>query len=116
MIRLSREAEDFCRKHGADRRRTMLIALTVEEMAGNIVDYGFSDGKKHSIELRLVKKDGDFVVSIRDNCRAFNPKKQLELTNPDDPVSNIGIRMISGMAKEFRYVNPMRINHLIVRV
>ena len=116
VIRLSREAEDFCRKHGADRRRTMLIALTVEEMAGNIVDYGFSDGKKHSIELRLVKKDGDFVVSIRDNCRAFNPKKQLELTNPDDPVSNIGIRMISGMAKEFRYVNTMRINHLIVRV
>lgn len=116
VISLSREAEEFCRQHGADMRRTMLIALTVEEMAGNIVAYGFSDGKKHSIELRLVKKDGDFVVSIRDNCRPFNPRKQLELTNPEDPVSNIGIRMISKTAKEFRYVNTMKVNHLIVRV
>ena len=116
VIDLSKAAERFCREHGADEKRTMLIALTVEEMAGNIVEYGFSDGKKHSIELRLVKKGGDFVVSIRDDCRPFNPQKQLELTNPEDPVSNIGIRMISGMAKEFRYVNTMRVNHLIVRV
>ena len=116
VIRLSEEAEAFCRQHGADERRTMLIALTVEEMAGNIVEHGFSDGKRHSIELRLVKKDGDFIVSIRDDCRPFNPQKQLELTNPDDPVSNIGIRMIFKMAKEFRYVNTMRVNHLIVRV
>lgn len=116
VMALSRETENFCRVHGADRRRTFLIALSVEEMAGNVVEYGFSDGKKHHMELRLVKKEDDYIIRIRDDCRAFNPLKQLELTDESDPVSNIGIRMISRMAKSFDYVNTMKINNLIIRV
>ena len=116
VVALSKEAESFCKKHNADKRRTFLIALAIEEMAGNIIEYGFSDGKKHSVELRLVKKDEDFIIRIRDNCKPFNPKQQLELTNSEDPVSNVGIRMISNMAKSFEYVNTMKVNNLIIRV
>lgn len=116
VIALSKEAENFCKKFGADRQRTFLLALAVEEMAGNIIEYGFKDGKKHNMELRLVKKNNDYILRIRDDCKAFNPLKQLELTDKNDPFSNIGIRMISKMAKSFDYVNTMKINNLIIRV
>lgn len=116
VMRLSKEAEDFCRAHGADRRRVFLISLAIEEMAGNVIEYGFSDGKKHNMELRLVKKDEDYIIRIRDDCRAFNPLQQLETANAEDPFSNIGIRMVSKMAKSFDYVNTMKINNLIIRV
>lgn len=116
VMALSREAEIFCKKHNADRRRTYLISLAIEEMAGNIIEYGFSDGKKHNLELRLVKKADDYIIRIRDDCRTFNPLKQLELTDKEDLTSNIGIRMISQMAKSFDYVNTMKVNNLIIRV
>lgn len=116
VMSLSRETENFCRNHGADRRRTYLISLAVEEMAGNVVKYGFADGKKHNLELRLVKKDEDYIIRIRDDCRVFNPLKQLDETDETDPFSNIGIRMVSKMAKNFDYVNTMKINNLIIRV
>lgn len=116
VIALSQEAESFCKSHNADPRRTFLISLAIEEMAGNIISYGFSNGKKQNLELRLVKKGEDYIIRIRDDCRAFNPLKQLELTDKDDPASNIGIRMISQMAKSFDYVNTMKINNLIIRV
>lgn len=116
VMKLSMETERFCKQHGADRRRTYLLSLAVEEMAGNIVEYGFADGKKHNMELRLVKKEEDYIIRIRDDCRVFNPLKQLEVTDEHDPVSNIGIRMVSKMAKSFDYVNTMKINNLIIRV
>lgn len=116
VMSLSRETETFCKKHGADKRRTFLLSLAVEEMAGNVMEYGFADGKKHNLELRLVKKDEDYIIRIRDDCRAFNPLKQLEVTDMADPFSNIGIRMVSKMAKSFDYVNTMKINNLIIRV
>lgn len=116
VITLSKETEKFCKQHGADKHRTYLLALAVEEMAGNVIEYGFIDGKKHNMELRLVKKNDDYIIRIRDDCKAFNPLKQLELTDKNDPFSNIGIRMISKMAKNFDYVNTMKINNLIIRV
>lgn len=116
VIQLSKETERFCKECGADKHRTYLLALAVEEMAGNIIEYGFEDGKKHNLELRLVKKNEDYIIRIRDDCKSFNPLKQLELTDESDPFSNIGIRMVSKMAKNFEYVNTMKINNLIIRM
>lgn len=116
VIDLSRSTEAFCRKHGADQRKTYLIALCIEEMAGNIVRHGFNDGKQHNIDFRLVKKEDEFLISLRDDCRPFDPKKQLEIMCPDDPCSNIGIRLVYGMAKEVNYVNTLKMNNLFIKV
>lgn len=116
VMALSYEAENFCKKHNAKQRQTYFISLAIEEMAGNVIEYGFNDGKKHNLELRLVKKEEDYIIRIRDDCRAFNPLKQLELADKEDTTANIGIRMIAKMAKSFDYVSTMKVNNLIIRV
>ncbi len=103
----------FCKEHGAGSKLSSLIALTVEEMANNIVKHGFDKEKReNSIDIRLIFKKGEPILRIRDNCRHFDPVKYTELHSSDDPVSHIGIRMVMKLVKSANYVNSMGLNNL----
>lgn len=116
VMNLSKEVSAFCISHGVDKKRTYLLALFIEEMGGNIVEYGFDDGKPHSIDLRVLYKDDDLILRMRDDCRAFDLRKQVEMCDSEDLVSNIGIRMVLGLAKDVTYVNTMRTNNLTIKI
>ena len=79
VMNLKEKAWDFCTEKGCDNRRRYVIALCVEELARNIVQHGFKENKKNCIDLRIIKKDENYIVRIRDNCVLFNPKKELQL-------------------------------------
>ena len=116
VIDLSERAQAFCESHGIEERRSKLSGLCIEEMAGNIVDYGFNDGKKHFVDIRIIIKGEQVILRLRDDCRPFNPKKWVELYNPEDPFSHIGIRIVNKMATEFDYVNVLKLNNLLIKL
>ncbi|MBR6007208.1 MAG: ATP-binding protein, partial [Clostridia bacterium] len=90
---LSRSVWDFCETHGCDGRRKYLMSLAVEEMAGNVIEHGFTkDRKHHSIDVRILKKDDEYILRIRDDCIIFDPVKQLELYSDDEPAHHMGLR------------------------
>ena len=116
VINLSTRIEDFFKERNQYDTRSMSIALCVEEMVGNIIEHGFNDNKKHSIDVRLIKKNDEYIIRIRDDCRPFDPRKQMELYNKDDETSNVGLRMIYGLVKEVKYINTMNMNNLMIRI
>ncbi len=116
VMNLSIRAQAFCMARGIDERRSKLSGLCIEEMAGNIVDYGFDDGKKHFVDIRIIIKGEQVILRLRDDCRPFNPKKWAELYNPDDPFSHIGIRIVHKMSTEFDYVNVLKLNNLLIKL
>ena len=85
-------------------------------MAGNIVDYGFDDGKKHFVDVRVIVDGRQVIIRLRDDCRPFDPKKQVELYNSEDPAAHIGIRLCRKIATEFNYVNILKLNNLIIKI
>ena len=91
-----------------------MIALAIEEMTNNIITYGFSDGKSHSIDIRIIKNSDSILLRIRDNCRNFDPVKYLELHQEDDPFSHIGIRMVMKLVKDARYETSLGLNNLVL--
>ena len=107
-------AGEFCISHGESPRNSNLISLCIEEMTNNIVFHGFTkdDKKGHSIEVRLLFKDGKRLIRIRDNCINFDPINYLEHHKTDYPTSHIGIRMVMKMAKKANYVNSLGLNNL----
>ena len=106
-------AAGFCREHGEDEKTCNVIALCIEEMAGNIVLHGFTKDKgKHSVDVRLTFKDGRRIIRIRDNCVNFDPLSYLELHSNEDPASHFGIRMVMKMVKSANYVNSLGLNNL----
>ena len=116
VLGLSERTQTFCEASGIDARRSMFAGVCIEEMAGNIVDYGFDDGKDHFVDVRVIVKGEQVIIRLRDDCRSFDPKKQVELHNPEDPAAHIGIRLVRKIATTFDYVNVLKLNNLIIKI
>ncbi len=102
----------FCRDAGIDEKRAVYAGLCLEEMAANIVKHGFSDGRSHTVDVRVVSKADGLLLRIKDDCRAFNPKEKLELIDPQDVTHNIGLRMAQRLARDISYSNILGLNVL----
>ncbi|MBR3736116.1 MAG: ATP-binding protein, partial [Lachnospiraceae bacterium] len=115
VIGSSSRIQSFVEERGYSHRTAFFSALALEEMAGNIVSYGFgADRKKHDMDVRVVSTKNGVLLRIKDDCRAFNPVEMNQIFNPDDPSKNIGIRMISKIADEFSYQNTFGLNVLTI--
>ena len=112
VVIVSQEASYFCTEHGQSTKISSLIALCIEEMANNIVHYGFKGKKEHSIDVRVMIKNGSPVLRFRDNCAGFDPVKFVEMHEGDNPISHIGIRMVMKLVKDANYVNSLGLNNL----
>ena len=106
----------FLRDNGAAQREAYLLSLAVEEMGMNIIQYGFADGKPHSIDLKAVRQNGCWILRVRDDCPLFDPVHYLEGFEAASPEAHIGIRMVSGMAKRMEYVNTLKMNNLLIEI
>ena len=101
----------------------------VEEMCKNILQHGSADPGKHNtgkqpsviknaISVRcLIDQDQTIRISIRDDCKPFSPVEWKDIHQTDeDPTTNIGIRLTSGISQEMRYVNVMNMNSLYITI
>jgi len=117
VVTISQRVQEFCSEKGIEDRRATLAGLSLEEMAGNVVDHGFrKDGKKHTVDVRVVYKDDGVLLRIKDDCIPFDPAERQALTDPDDPAKNIGIRMIYRMIKDISYQNLLGLNVLSMKI
>ena len=116
VVELSEAAWDFCTKHGCDHRVRYTISLCIEELAGNIIKYGFSDGKYHAADIRVIKNGDNYLVRMRDNCMLFDPKKQLEQFSDEDLSTHYGLRMAFSMAKDIQYTAMINLNNLVIHI
>lgn len=116
VVELSKAAQDFCAERGVDSRRAFYASLALEEMAGNVVAHGFNkDKKKHSAEARLVHKDQDLILRLRDDCVSFNPEARLKAATGDQ-FKNVGIKMVYGLAKSANWQSIFGMNVLTVKI
>ncbi|MBP5295609.1 MAG: ATP-binding protein [Lachnospiraceae bacterium] len=117
VVTVSQRVQEFCLSRGIDARNAGLAALFLEEMAGNVVEHGFTkDRKEHSIDIRVAHKDGQVILRIRDDCVPFDPGERQKIISPDDPVKNVGIRMVYRMARKVEYQNILGLNVLTIRI
>ena len=117
VVSVAEQVQAFCTARGIDARRAYLAGLSMEEMAGNIVDHGFTkDRKRHSVDVRVVHKDGDVILRIKDDCVPFDPGERQTIAAGDDITKNIGIRMVFKMAQDVQYQNILGLNVLTVRI
>jgi len=110
-------AQKFCISKGIDKRRAYFISLAMEEMAGNVVRHGFTmDNKKHNLTARAIVKDDDVILCIKDDCQPFDPVQRQRLADPDDKTTNIGLRMVYSIVKDFSYQNVLGLNVLTIKI
>ncbi len=117
VMEVSQRVQTFCTDRGIDERRSYLAGLAMEEMAGNVVAHGFTkDRKKHTVDVRVVHKDDDVILRIKDDCVIFNPADRQKSSDSDDIAKNVGIRMIYRIATDIQYRNLLGLNVLTIRI
>ncbi len=109
---VSKQAEDFCRQRGQDERIVNHIALCIEEMAANVIQYGFQDGKPHHLSVMILNKPDHWILRFRDDCRAFDPVRYV----PQEENQAIGIRLVLALAADAHYTYSMNLNNLTLRL
>ena len=117
-VSIAEEVQNFCRGRGIDEKKAYCSALALEELCLGIIKDRFgADRKKHTIEVRVVDKGEDVFMSIKDDCRPYNPKDREEFLNPqDDSPKSISIRLFMGIVKETEYQQTLGINVFTVTV
>lgn len=115
---LSKIAVAFAMEHGANRKRAKRYGLIAEEISIFLADHGFADGKEHHINARLVAKDEDLIIRVRDDCKPLNLKDyyQLMSSNDDNDEVRVNLALIFKMAKDVKYTATFGANNLIVRI
>ena len=118
VINISRIIEEYCISQGVDKRRAMLSGLCLEEMATNIIEHGFNKSKKknNTIDIYCDVDDNtkQVYLRIKDNAASFDPHTKIQ--NSDDPTTNIGIRLVSKIAKDMNYQNNFGLNVLTIKI
>ena len=108
----------FCKGHKIERKTAYYTALCFEEIAANVVEYGFPQNRSAHpiIDLRIVITENKFVIRMRDNCPQFDVTKQIAVANADnaDLTQNIGIRIVSKLATDISYMHAFETNSLII--
>ena len=116
-VRISENIQEFCLSKGIDKRRSYYAGLAAEEMVCNVIGHGFTkDKKNHSVDVRVVCKNDEVILHIKDDCIPFDPEERSHLIEGGDAASNIGIRMIYSIANKINYQNLFGFNVLTIRI
>ena len=105
----------YMEEHGADKRIALYASLAVEELAGNVIEHGFNDGKSHHMTVKIKKDCERWILRLRDDCRNFDPVAYVKGITGKEKESHYGIRMIYGLADEVIYLNTLKLNNLIIK-
>jgi anti-sigma regulatory factor (Ser/Thr protein kinase) len=115
---VSTQVEGFGTMRGIDHRRALFASVALEEMAGNIVEHGFTKDKrpKHIIDIRVIHRGDDVILRMRDDCLPFDPSKRELLLEPEDKAHNVGIRLVYKISRKVEYQNLLGCNVLTVTI
>ena len=117
ILDYSRIAIAFALEHGADKKKAMTFGLITEELSGLYAEHDFSDGRLHNINMRLVAKNEDLMIRIRDDCRPFNVTEYYQIVcGMQNKEKEIGLTIIMNIAEEVKYTAAFGANNLIVRI
>lgn len=117
VMGMSRIVTLFCQENGISRKRAGALAHCIEELGVNIIKHGFNDGRPHAIDVRILAKENEIILRIRDDCRPFNPLNYYQIYGHDGNwEKNIGLRMVINMTKSIKYVSTMGTNNLVIKI
>lgn len=97
---------------GLDKNRIYQLCLAVDEIATNIINYGYAEsGIVHgSIDITLHSDDKVLSVILEDMAVPFNPfeinipgDKELSLPLDERPIGGLGIMLAKESVDVFRY-------------
>lgn len=115
-MNLSENVIAFCKEKGIDSRRADAAGLCIEEMATNVILHGFSKDRKkhHTIDVFVKVENNEVNIRLRDDCLPFDPLKRLSASENNE--SNLGLKLVRGIASDMQYQTTFGLNILNITI
>jgi serine/threonine-protein kinase RsbW len=105
---------------GLDKKATDGLILATDEIATNILNYGYvGNGLQGMLEVKAVLDDNTLTVIFEDTAPPFNPlARHFDMSQLDDPlidrpIGGLGIKLAKDNVDKFDYTYSNNRNHNI---
>jgi serine/threonine-protein kinase RsbW len=109
----------FCVRQGVAASVGYAINVSLEELLGNTMTYGYDDDREHEIVVRIWREDADLVIDIADDARPFDPTAaappDLDMPLAERPIGGLGIQLVRGIMDGIEYRHDGRQNRVRLR-
>ena len=112
VVGVSEALYAFGAKHSLPQAMMHKVSLCVEEMAGNVAQHGFAQGKTGTLDLLVLNKPQELIIRIRDNRMMFDPVAYLK--KHDTSKDHLGIRISDGITDRFEYRRTIGLNNVLM--
>jgi Na+-driven multidrug efflux pump/anti-sigma regulatory factor (Ser/Thr protein kinase) len=100
---------------GDDERAATYLALGVEELLFNDLEYGYPKNRKDwGIDIILTKEKDSFILSLKDDGVAFDPISHKEDDAPEAMFH--GLPLLKKVATRLEYVRILNLNETIMEM
>ena len=110
MAQISGDLEAVCEEWEIGMKQSFFINFICEELLLNVIKFGLDDESKkkaYYISIKLMEKDGDYVLRIRDNVSLYNP-----FESDGDEIDSGVLKLIQKKTKYCDYQRKMIFNYL----
>ena len=104
----------FCADNHITDRDATILGLAVEEIAANIVQYGYRSGQKNYMDISFTIQDDKYMLRIRDDGVPFNPMEYRQ--QEEEEVMVGGIALIKKLASNFQYMRVLNMNNTVIEL
>ena len=104
----------FCADNHITGRDANILGLAVEEIAANIVQYGYRSGQKNYMDISFTIQDDKYMLRIRDDGVPFNPMEYRQ--QEEEEVMVGGIALIKKLASNFQYMRVLNMNNTVIEL
>jgi Na+-driven multidrug efflux pump len=111
MTHISGDLEALCEEWEIGMKQSFFINFVCEELLLNVIKFGLDDrnkkNKSYYVSIKLMEKDGDYVLRIRDNVSSYNP-----FESDGDEIDSGVLTLIQKKTKYCDYQRKMIFNYL----
>ena len=117
LDRITAAIEELGEESGWPLELVYKINLVLEELALNIMNYGYTDEEVHYIDLTVKTEDAKVTIEIVDDGRPFNPisdapAPDLEGPMMDRRIGGWGIHIVRTIMDDVSYVRADNKNRM----
>ncbi len=111
MSEISGDLESLCDEWEIGVKQAFFINFICEELLLNIIKFGLDNkgknNKSYHVSIKLMERDGDYVLRIRDNVSLYNP-----FESSGDEIDSGVLKLIQNKTKYCDYQRKMIFNYL----
>lgn len=122
IVESSVKIQEFCQQCSLSPKQTMMVSLSIEEILMLMCQHVFQKKERDSVDVKVYVRSDVILMRFRFGGRKFNPiayyEKVLagESADEDAIADSLGLRLITGAARDVAYTTALGVNNMIIRI